>query len=126
MRRIDTDIRSVSIRRIRGNPWFQKIRNPQSHRPTVMKVSGLEKFSHLEDKIYRTVELCNKLRLEIERLEVEIEKEQSEKTDLIAENLRLAERVERLLEDRESMRLKVEAMLDAIAMLELESESLKK
>jgi FtsZ-binding cell division protein ZapB len=91
-----------------------------------MTVSGLEKFSHLEDKIYRTVELCNKLRLEIERLEVEIEKEQSEKTDLIAENLRLAERVERLLEDRESMRLKVEAMLDAIAMLELESESLKK
>ncbi len=91
-----------------------------------MAVAGLEKFSHLEDKIYRTVELCNKLRLVIERLELEIEKEQNEKTDLIAENLRLGEQVERLLEDRESMRLKVEAMLDAIALLELESESLKK
>jgi FtsZ-binding cell division protein ZapB len=91
-----------------------------------MTVAGLEKFSHLEDKIYRTVELCNKLRLEIERLELEIEKERSEKTDLIAENIRLGEQVERLLEDRESMRLKVEAMLDAIALLELESESLKK
>jgi hypothetical protein len=31
-----------------------------------------------------------------------------------------------LLGDRESMQLKVEAMLDAIAMLEMEAESVKK
>jgi hypothetical protein len=33
-----------------------------------MSVPGLEKFSHLEDKIYRTVELCKTLKQENEAL----------------------------------------------------------
>ena len=32
-------------------------------------LSGLEKFSHLEDKIYRTIELTKTLRQEKENLE---------------------------------------------------------
>ena len=35
-------------------------------------LSGLEKFSHLEDKIYRTIELTKTLRQEKEGLEREI------------------------------------------------------
>jgi hypothetical protein len=35
-------------------------------------LSGLEKFSHLEDKIYRTIELTKSLRLEKENLEKEL------------------------------------------------------
>ena len=69
-----------------------------------MAVAGLEKFSHLEDKIYRTVEL-NGLQVEKDRLETQ---------------------VERLLADRDAMRLKVEAMLDAIAVLEMEAEYTRK
>ena len=34
-------------------------------------LSGLEKFSHLEDKIYRTIELTKTLRQEKENLEKE-------------------------------------------------------
>jgi FtsZ-binding cell division protein ZapB len=91
-----------------------------------MTVAGLEKFSHLEDKIYRTVELCKALKQEKEVCEQELERVRQENTDLAAENEDLEKQVERLIEDRESMRLKVEAMLDAIAMLEMEAESLKK
>jgi hypothetical protein len=39
---------------------------------------------------------------------------------------RLETQVERLLADRDAMRLKVEAMLDAIAVLEMESETVRK
>jgi hypothetical protein len=35
-------------------------------------LSGLEKFSHLEDKIYRTIELTKSLRQEKENLEKEL------------------------------------------------------
>jgi hypothetical protein len=35
-------------------------------------LSGLEKFSHLEDKIYRTIELTKTLRQEKENLEKEL------------------------------------------------------
>jgi len=86
----------------------------------------LEKFSHLEDKIYRTVELCKSLKRDKEMLGLELDKARQKINDLMAENLRLGEQSERLIEDREALRLKVEAMLDAIAMLEMEAESLKK
>jgi hypothetical protein len=87
---------------------------------------GLEKFSHLEDKIHRTVELCKALRQEKENLERELEKMRREITDLKNDNIDLERQIVRFLGDRESMQLKVEAMLDAIAMLEMEAESVKK
>jgi cell division protein ZapA len=43
-----------------------------------------------------------------------------------AEKDRLEAQVERLLSDRDAMRLKVEAMLDAIAVLEMEAEVMRK
>ncbi len=91
-----------------------------------MTAAGIEKFSHLEDKIYRTVELCKILKQEKENLERALEAAKKQCDDLTSANGDLEKQVELLIEDREAMRLKVEAMLDAIAMLEMEAESLKK
>ncbi len=89
-------------------------------------VSGLEKYSHLEDKIHRIVELCKSLRLEKTQLEAELERA---RLGLIAEQeekARLRAQLAFLLDDRDGMKLKVEAILDAITMLELEADSAKK
>jgi chromosome segregation ATPase len=82
--------------------------------------SGLEKFSHLEDKIYRTIELTKVLRQEKEDLEREVSSVRRELGSLLSEKERLEGQVERLLTERDTIRLKVEAMLDAIAALDPE------
>lgn len=90
-------------------------------------LSGLEKFSHLEDKIYRTIELTKALRQEKEALEREITQSRRELSSLLAEKERLETHVERLLGERDTIRAKVEAMLDAIAVLEPEvAEAVRK
>jgi chromosome segregation ATPase len=78
-------------------------------------LSGLEKFSHLEDKIYRTIELTKSLRQEKEALETEVKSVRRELGVLVAEKERMESQVERLLSERDAIKLKVEAMLDAIA-----------
>ena len=84
-------------------------------------LTGLEKFSHLEDKIYRTIELTKTLRQEKEALEREIAAVRRELGSLLDEKDRLETQVERLLSERDAIRLKVEAMLDAIAVLDPEA-----
>ena len=84
-------------------------------------LSGLEKFSHLEDKIYRTIELTKTLRQEKEALEREISSTRRELGALLDEKDRLENQVERLLSERDTIRTKVEAMLDAIAALDPET-----
>ncbi len=83
-------------------------------------LSGLEKFSHLEDKIYRTIELTKTLRQEKEGLEREIASIRREIGSLLNEKERLETQVERLLSERDTIRMKVEAMLHAIAALDPE------
>ena len=73
--------------------------------------NGLEKFSHLEDKIYRTIELTKALRQEKEDLERQLVSAR----DLGGDNQHLAAQVEHLLAEREAIRAKVRRMLDAIA-----------
>ena len=84
-------------------------------------LTGLEKFSHLEDKIYRTIELTKTLRQEKEALERELGSVRRELGSLLDEKDRLETQVERLLSERDTIRLKVEAMLDAIAVLDPEA-----
>ena len=84
-------------------------------------LTGLEKFSHLEDKIYRTIELTKTLRQEKEALEREVAAVRRELGTLLDEKDRLETQVERLLSERDTIRLKVEAMLDAIAVLDPEA-----
>ncbi|HZI18757.1 MAG TPA: hypothetical protein VEY09_09185 [Pyrinomonadaceae bacterium] len=87
-------------------------------------LTGLEKFSHLEDKIYRTIELTRSLRQEKEAAERELQSVRRELGALLEEKDRLETQVERLLSERDTIRLKVEAMLDAIAVLDPESVEL--
>ncbi len=83
-------------------------------------LTGLEKFSHLEDKIYRTIELTKTLRQEKDGLEREIASIRREIGSLLTEKERLEGQVERLLSERDTVRMKVEAMLDAIAAIDPE------
>jgi len=84
-------------------------------------LSGLEKFSHLEDKIYRTIELTKSLRQEKESLEKELALVRRGKGGTSSvETERLAKQVEQLLAERDMIRMKVEAMLDAVAALDPE------
>jgi predicted nuclease with TOPRIM domain len=84
-------------------------------------LSGLEKFSHLEDKIYRTIELTKTLRQEKESLEKELTLMRRNRTGSIpSEQQRLEKQVEALLAERDLIRAKVEAMLDAVAALDPE------
>ncbi len=84
-------------------------------------LTGLEKFSHLEDKIYRTIELTKSLRQEKEVMEREVASVRRELGGLLDEKERLETQVERLLAERDTIRMKVEAMLDAIAVLDPEA-----
>ena len=84
-------------------------------------LSGLEKFSHLEDKIYRTIELTKTLRQEKESLEKELALMRRGKGSTPSlETERLEKQVEQLLAERDMIRMKVEAMLDAVAALDPE------
>jgi hypothetical protein len=93
----------------------------------VSGIYGLEKFSHLEDKIYRTIEQFKRERQERESLEREVLSLRRDMSQLADEKERLELQVERLLGERDTIKLKVEAMLDAIAVLDLEpAETSKK
>jgi len=83
-------------------------------------LSGLEKFSHLEDKIYRTIELTKTLRQEKDGLEKELSLMRRDMGSLLNEKERLEIQVEKLLAERDTIRMKVEAMLDAVAALDPE------
>jgi FtsZ-binding cell division protein ZapB len=81
-------------------------------------LSGLEKFSHLEDKIYRTIELTKSLRQENEGLQQELSLMRRDMGNVLNEKERLETQVEKLLAERDTIRMKVEAMLDAVAALD--------
>ena len=71
--------------------------------------NGLEKFSHLEDKIYRTIELTKALRQEKDDLERQLASARA------GDQQQLVAQIEHLLAEREAIRTKVQRMLDAIA-----------
>ena len=77
--------------------------------------NGLEKFSHLEDKIYRTIELTKTLRQEKEELERKLANKRVSGSDD-----ELASEVQRLQAERDLIRAKVEKIMDAIAAIDPE------
>ena len=79
-------------------------------------MNGLEKFSHLEDKIYRTIELTKALRQEKEDLErelVTLRTRSGDREELITE-------IDRLLHEREAIRLKVQNLLERVMAIDPE------
>ena len=83
-------------------------------------LTGMEKFSHLEDKIYLTIEFAKKMRDEKERLEREAEGLRRDTANAIAERQAAEEKLATLLSERDTIQLKVEAMLDAITAIDTE------
>ena len=77
----------------------------------MVALNGLEKFSHLEDKIYRTIELAKTLRQEKD----ELERQLATVRGLGGDKQQLIAQIERLLAEREAVRTRVQAMLDAVA-----------
>ena len=73
--------------------------------------NGLEKFSHLEDKIYRTIELTKALRQEKDDLERQL----ATARHAGGNSEELSAQIDQLLSEREAVRAKVQSMLDAIA-----------
>lgn len=78
----------------------------------------MEKFSHLEDKIYLTIEFAKKMRDEKERLEGEANALRRDAANAIADKQAAEEKLAVLLSERDSIQLKVEAMLDAITLID--------
>ena len=77
----------------------------------MVALNGLEKFSHLEDKIYRTIELAKTLRQEKDDLERQL----ATVRNLGGDKQQLLAQIERLMAEREAIRVKVQTMLDAVA-----------
>ncbi len=83
-------------------------------------LKGMDKFSHLEDKIYLTIEFAKKMREEKDRLDGEMVSLRQEVSSLLTEKERLEEKVGDLMSERDAIQLKIEAMLDAITVIEPE------
>ncbi|MFV0387211.1 MAG: hypothetical protein ACK5NT_00510 [Pyrinomonadaceae bacterium] len=81
---------------------------------------GMEKFSHLEDKIYLTIEFAKKMREEHGKLLSEISSLQNEVSFLTTEKNRIEEKLHDFMSERDAIQLKIEAMLDAITVIEPE------
>ena len=84
-------------------------------------LTGMEKFSHLEDKIYLTIEFVKKLKDEKERLERENSQLKKQLAESGATNESAEVRLAELMAERETIQSKVEAMLDAITALDPEA-----
>jgi hypothetical protein len=76
----------------------------------MVALDGLEKFSHLEDKIYRTIELAKTLRQEKDDLERQL----ATVRNLGGDKQELLAQIERLLAEREAIRARVQRTLDAV------------
>lgn len=86
-------------------------------------LTGMEKFSHLEDKIYLTIEYAKKMRDEKERLESETAALKTATAAAIADKEAVENKLAVLLAERDSIQQKVEAMLDAITMIDADAEA---
>lgn len=83
-------------------------------------LTGMEKFSHLEDKIYLTIEFAKKMRDEKDELEREAVTSRETAARELAEKQHLEEKVAGLLSERDAIQSKVEAMLEAITLIDSE------
>jgi FtsZ-binding cell division protein ZapB len=83
-----------------------------------MELTGLERFSHLEDKIFRVVEAVKALRKENETLQAENQKLKSESEALQRNAASQNQSMAQLQKEREALRVRVEKALSLLATLE--------
>lgn len=87
-------------------------------------LSGMEKFSHLEDKIYLTVQFVKKLREERDSLEKEADSLRLEIAALRAEKTKQQEKLDAFTAERSKIKSRVEHMLESITVIEPETAAL--
>jgi FtsZ-binding cell division protein ZapB len=80
--------------------------------------SGIERFSHLEDKIYRVVEAFKAVRKENETLRAENARLKTDLGNLQAQENSFTETMAALQKEREELRERVEKALSLLATLE--------
>lgn len=100
---------------------FHSFQRPFLETQSMNGLTGMEKFSHLEDKIYLTIEFAKKMREERDRLESEINSLRRQATEAAAERDSAEAKLAVLLSERDSIQLKVEAMLDAITLIDTDA-----
>ncbi|MEJ7622972.1 MAG: hypothetical protein WKF34_03175 [Pyrinomonadaceae bacterium] len=81
-------------------------------------LTGMEKFSHLEDKIYLTIELARKLREEKIKFEREAQSLRGAASSADLGRAELENQVASLLAEREVIQEKVDAMLMAMSQID--------
>ncbi|MBP1594714.1 MAG: Cell division protein ZapB [Acidobacteria bacterium] len=84
-----------------------------------LELTGLERFSHLEDRIYRTVEAFKSIRKENETLAAENQKLKAEVDALHRERSADEHNLAQLQKEREALRERVEKALNLLAALEV-------
>ena len=81
-------------------------------------LSGMEKFSHLEDKIYLTIQFAQKQREEKDEFAKQLTSVRQENSALTESLQSLESRLSQLLNERDVIQLRVENMLDAMTALD--------
>jgi FtsZ-binding cell division protein ZapB len=90
-----------------------------SETSTTMELTGLERFSHLEDKIFRVVDAFKAIRKENETLQTENQKLKTENEALRARESGYDQNLAQLQKEREALRERVEKALSLLATLEV-------
>lgn len=81
-------------------------------------LTGMEKFSHLEDKIYLTIELARKLREERDKFEREAKSLRGDAAAADSGRREVEDQIASLLAERELIQQKVDAMLEALSQID--------
>jgi FtsZ-binding cell division protein ZapB len=86
---------------------------------TQLELTGLERFSHLEDKIFRVVEAFKTVRKEADTLRSENLQLKGELEELRHRQSSYVEELDQLQKEREGLRDRVERALELLASLEV-------
>ena len=86
---------------------------------TQIELTGLERFSHLEDKIHRVVEAFKAIRMENETLQAENQRLKDEVEALRNSEAGFNQNLTQLQKEREGLRERVEKALSLLATLEV-------
>jgi chromosome segregation ATPase len=87
-------------------------------------LAGMEKFSHLEDKIHLTIQFVKTLREERNSLEKEADSLKLEIAALRAEKTKQQEKLDAFVSERGKIKSKVEHMLESINVIEPETAAI--
>lgn len=81
--------------------------------------NGLEKFTELENKIYRVIELFKAVKLQKESLEKDVLRTKAQLEQMTSDNDRMKLEIQQFKKENELVKEKVEGILDNLEKLSL-------